>query len=347
LHLAVDLLFHRRVESANPTVLPTWSKIAAIVIGSAGALTYLFLMVIIVGHRRRRGFERVLFFLSLALFGCYAGELLLVNVRMHYSSGPSYTELFALLLIGTAGSFLPGLIKHVHRAFAATRPGAPSGPLSRGRIVWLYRPFVYLAGVLVFGISARGFSFPDRYISSVWLTLASFFIMMSVARGAMVGFQLAMPAGREFKPVSRNAIEPYFYRFLGWSELAIAILIMPCILYFALHAYSLSSSVCILILLLAGIVPGAAIVYAITAYDIFEISAQRNLVYAVSAAFLALIYLTVVRRVSAFGLSPFSLRKQPPQFCFLLHSHFLSRFSGSRTSFFCVARKSRYARCRP
>ena len=39
---------------------------------TVGALVYLFLLALIVGHRRPRLFERLLFFLMLSLFCCIA-----------------------------------------------------------------------------------------------------------------------------------------------------------------------------------------------------------------------------------------------------------------------------------
>jgi len=44
----------------------------------------LFWMVVILGYRRQRNFERVFFFLCLALFCFYAGSLLALNAQIHY-----------------------------------------------------------------------------------------------------------------------------------------------------------------------------------------------------------------------------------------------------------------------
>ena len=55
---------------------------------TAGALLYLFLLALIIGHRRPRRFERVLFFLILALFFFYSGALLAANAAIHYVIPP-------------------------------------------------------------------------------------------------------------------------------------------------------------------------------------------------------------------------------------------------------------------
>ena len=46
---------------------------------TAGTLVYLFLIALILGHRRPRLFERLLFFLVLALLAIYGGGLLQIN----------------------------------------------------------------------------------------------------------------------------------------------------------------------------------------------------------------------------------------------------------------------------
>ncbi len=52
-------------------------------------------------------------------------------------------------------------------------------------------------------------------------------------------------------------------------------------------------------LLLIGILPGAGLIYAIVRFNFLGMGVQKNLVYAISGAFLALLYLGAVRRVSA------------------------------------------------
>ena len=49
--------------------------------------------------------------------------------------------------------------------------------------------------------------------------------------------------------------------------------------------------------ILAGILPGALLIYFALRHNFLEYGAQRNLVYALSATFLALLYLALVRRV--------------------------------------------------
>jgi hypothetical protein len=55
------------LESPALTLVPSLFYIRLISL-TAGTLVYLFLLALILGHRRPRTFERVLFFLMLSLF---------------------------------------------------------------------------------------------------------------------------------------------------------------------------------------------------------------------------------------------------------------------------------------
>src|SRR5215469_17372140 len=62
---------------------------------TAGTLVYLFLIALILGHRRPRLLERLLFFLVLSLFLIYAGGLLQINAEIQYGTPPLATHLFS------------------------------------------------------------------------------------------------------------------------------------------------------------------------------------------------------------------------------------------------------------
>ena len=62
---------------------------------TAGTLLQLFWMVVILGYRRQRNFERVFFFLCLALFFFYGGSLLALNAQVYYSQPPALLTAFA------------------------------------------------------------------------------------------------------------------------------------------------------------------------------------------------------------------------------------------------------------
>src|SRR5260370_35643541 len=88
---------------------------------TAGTLLQLFWMVVILGYRRQRNFERVFFFLCLALFLFYAGSLLALNSHIHYLQPPVSINQSAIVIISTGLCMLPALLRHLHTEYAETR----------------------------------------------------------------------------------------------------------------------------------------------------------------------------------------------------------------------------------
>src|SRR6476660_6113718 len=88
---------------------------------TAGTLVQLFWMVVILGYRRQRNFERVFFFLCLALFLFYSGSLLVLNAQIHYSEPPVGLRGFAIAIIISGLCLFPALLLHMHMEFAETR----------------------------------------------------------------------------------------------------------------------------------------------------------------------------------------------------------------------------------
>src|SRR5215472_8736965 len=86
-----------------------------------GTLIQLFWMVVILGYRRQRNFERVFFFLCLALFLFYGGSLLELNAQIHYASPPVALQIFASVLLLVGAGMLPPLLVHLHLEYAETR----------------------------------------------------------------------------------------------------------------------------------------------------------------------------------------------------------------------------------
>src|SRR5580658_3141945 len=86
-----------------------------------GTLLALFWMVVILGYRRRRNFERVFFFVCLALFLFYSGSLLALNSQIYYPLPPIGLQEFAVAIITVGSCFLPALLMHLHVEFAETR----------------------------------------------------------------------------------------------------------------------------------------------------------------------------------------------------------------------------------
>ncbi len=72
---------------------------------AAGTLLQLFWMVVILGYRRQRNFERVFFFLCLAFFFFYSGSLLALNSQIYYPLPPAALNEFATCISPDSISF--------------------------------------------------------------------------------------------------------------------------------------------------------------------------------------------------------------------------------------------------
>jgi signal transduction histidine kinase len=255
---------------------------------TAGTLLQLFWIVLILGYRRPRSFERMLFFVGLALFLFYSGSLLALNAEIYYPVPPPALLSLAVTLVAAGLGFLPPLIVHVHAAYArATEEEA--APKWLGWLVGAaYLPVLYFA-ILVYPrlleSAESSLVWPGRSLGApygVWL-----------AASMLVGAYFE----RRFARQTSAPMERQFHRTLQVFLLVAA----P----FALAAYvivgprsvgpspALGTS-----LMLASLLPSALLAYFVLRYNFLQIGRQRNLVYAVSAAFLALLYLGAVRRVS-------------------------------------------------
>src|SRR5882724_11757634 len=86
---------------------------------TAGTLLMLFWMVVILGYRRQRNFERVFFFLCLSLFLFYGGSLLALNAQIYYVQPPPLLTTFAWTVLSAGLCFTPALLLHLHLEYAS------------------------------------------------------------------------------------------------------------------------------------------------------------------------------------------------------------------------------------
>jgi len=254
---------------------------------TAGTLVYLFLLALILGHRRPRFFERLLFFLVLSIFLIYAGGLLGINVFIQYVSPPYAAEVFSSILVASGLAFLPTLLVQVHIAYLQSIKGWRA-PRWVARLLWsLYgAPLVYAVGT--------EFVLRGEHHSSLLLHL-SYFSECAVV--TLIPATLAS-AGIEFATArsSTDSDERGFFRSLS----AVSLLI------FLSLAIGEGTATFLLLIgerpgiaaLVLGVLPGALLLYYAVRRNFLEYGAQRNLMYALPATFLALLYLALVRRVS-------------------------------------------------
>src|SRR5690242_11509478 len=110
-----------------------------------GTLLLLFWMVVILGYRRQRNFERVFFFLCLAFFLLYGGSLLALNSQIYYPRPPAGVEASAIVIISLGVSMSPALLLHLHMEYAETRGLLRVKAWKRGVLVFFYLVGLHLA----------------------------------------------------------------------------------------------------------------------------------------------------------------------------------------------------------
>src|SRR5208282_271974 len=136
---------------------------------TAGTLLQLFWMVVILGYRRQRNFERVFFFLCLALFLFYGGSLLAVNAQLYYVH-PSPALLSAAWLLLCLGLVpLPSLLLHLHAEYSDMRQQLRNRSHKHLLLVVAYLPLAYITFHLYQGaIGGLKFNFIAPITSLGW-----------------------------------------------------------------------------------------------------------------------------------------------------------------------------------
>jgi signal transduction histidine kinase len=254
---------------------------------TAGTLVYLFLIALILGHRRPRLFERLLFFLVLALLAIYGGGLLEINVRIQYSSAPEATVWLytGLMVLGTL--FLQPLVWHAHFEYARAVQKARLGWL-----IWAPTGLLYLLAlgeVIAIAVVSHhmGKSFGATLIDYGNSNLLEDWALCS---GLAAISQLLVTLGEKGRSAKALGI-----RLLSISCFALAALVVR-IAYTAASPFL--SELLTAAIIVAAVLPGALLIYYALEHNFLDFGAQRNLVYALSATVLALLYLALVHRIS-------------------------------------------------
>ena len=255
---------------------------------TAGTLLQLFWIVVILGYRRQRNFERVFFFLCLALFFFYGGSLLALNAQIYYFHPPALLTAFAKTILCAGLCMLPPLLIHLHLEYAETREFLQNRTAKRLVLLAAYVPVLYFA-LRVYPLLATmpGFDFliPGNALGrgyGVWLALA-----MLVSAGWELRFARKAP----------DVPQRWFHGLL------LVLFCAGAAMVFYLHILAgpfsaNSSAVLSSTLAFLAIIPSAVLIYLVQRFNFLQIGRQKNLVYAVSATFLALLYLSLVRRLS-------------------------------------------------
>jgi signal transduction histidine kinase len=252
-----------------------------------GTLIQLFWMVVILGYRRQRNFERVFFFLCLAFFLFYGGSLLALNSQVYYSNPPAGVQGFAIAIISAGLCMTPALLLHLHMEYAETRGLLQVKAWKRGVLALFYFAGLYLAFHRVPPLlQGGGFDFiaPGSSLGQ------GFAIVLVISLAWCAGWE------RRFATTTPDKAQRYFH----WTLMFffVAAMVATGILHLAPFGISLrTSEVFATVFSLMPIVPFMVLIDLVYRRNFLQIGRQKNLLYAVSATFLALLYLSLVRRV--------------------------------------------------
>src|SRR6266581_3093712 len=254
---------------------------------TAGTLLQLFLMVVILGYRRQRNFERVFFFLCLALFLFYGGSLLALNSQIYYPQPPAALHEFAIAIISTGLCMLPALLLHLHMEYAETRGLLKVKAWKRGVLFLFYAAGLHLAVQRIPSLledSHFNFLAPGSSLGE------GFAIVLALALAWCGGWE------RRFAATAPDKPQRYFHGalllfFVGAFLAVDGLHLAP----FRMDARTTEGLATVFSLL--PTLPFTALIYLLLRHNFLQICRQKNLLYAVSATFLALLYLSLVRRV--------------------------------------------------
>ena len=254
---------------------------------TAGTLVYLFLLALILGHRRPRLLERLLFFLCLSLFLIYSGGLLEINSIIQYGTPPDSTRAFYSILNSVGIAFLPAFLLHSHFAYAGYVRSRLIPRWCWG-LVWLSyaAPFIYGFGAVYLLRNLHVSGFP---IKLSWFAAGGAEALLpSTFFCILLDFSIAK--------LSRDLDVRKFFTLLGVISAFIFGALALREGFAKLRPMSGDANTTVIVVL--GVMPGALLLYYTVRRNFLEYGAQRNLMYALPVTFLALLYLALVRRVS-------------------------------------------------
>ena len=253
---------------------------------SLGALVHLFLMVLILGQRRLRRLEWLLFILTAALFMWNSGNLLALNVGLFYGVGPTLLSGLSRLIPFLGFLIAAPLVVHVHAEYTGRmRAGFPT----RLMVAAFYLPVIaapWLVGRLL------GHLYLDAAAAlRAYVPLLVTWMVAALAASALLNATYL-----------RRLPDAPARRFHAGLALIEAFLALGFLWVYVLHAaptvglggYAAS------FLMLVGVAPGVLVGYSTLRYNFLDLQVRRNLVYSLVAGFALLIYLNVIRRISGF-----------------------------------------------
>ena len=271
-----------------------WFLYLRLTLLTAGTLLPFFWMVVILGHRRQRNFERIFFFLCLALVCFFGSSLLALNAELHYAVAPDGLLLFAWLFLCLGLWFIPPLVMHIHVEYASIRQLVTAGKEKMAWLLIAWLPALLLSPRLLAAIkTTEGFRFESPsvrmgMIFQVWLVAA-------IILGAYWQWRFAR--------IAPDEEQRSFHSRLKWDLLGLSIWLALLFMWTrhvgteSTGSYPLAGFYSAMAIALV-LEPLIALIGRVQKFNFLQIGRQQNLIYAVFMVFLALLYLSFVRRAS-------------------------------------------------
>jgi signal transduction histidine kinase len=261
---------------------------AKLVVYTFGTLIHLFLMVLILGNRRLRRLEWLLFGLMAALFMWYSGNLLALNIGLYYGAGPAALSGFSCT-VSVLGFIAPiPLLVHAQAEYCAGFVPIRFG--QRLLVACFYLPVMFCPWIVGRLLSHLGVE--PLVALGAPVRLLVLWAVAALLLAASVNVYLN---------VQRRAVDPTLARFYGYIAGLQGFLALGWAIAYLPHALPPVGGLggyFVTGLMLAGILPSGLMGYSIFRYNFLDLRVQRNVVYSVAAIFGSLIYLNFMRRMS-------------------------------------------------
>ena len=263
-----------------------WLLYVRLMLLTAGTLLPFFWIVVILGYRRQRNFERVFFFLCLALTCFFGSSLLAMNAELYYGTPPRGLLRLAWTFLCLGLWFIPSLTVHLHAEYASIRELLPSRHRWALWLVAAYLPAAILGPKL-----------------SAALLIRSGFDSERPTHILGIGFQLWLVAAlavaaywqRRFFQVAPDQVQKSFHKNTSVLLSVLAAFLLVMVFLERMWGSETGTTLSPLLFLLA-LVPLGLLIGNVQRFNFLQIGRQRNLIYAVFMVFVALLYLSFVRR---------------------------------------------------
>ena len=260
-----------------------------LIVYTFGALVYLFLMVLILGNRRLKWLEWLLFGLVTALFMWNSGNLLAINAGLYYGVPPQILSMISRLIPFVGLILCAPLMVHFHSQYFEQLSGLS---LTRRVVAGVFYLPLAAAPWMIGRLLGQMRMDPMRALGGYWKFAVAWVVAALLASAAIN----SLVVRRRSEPDPRTL---RLHKFLAVLEAVLGLGFAWVYLARPLPVQN-SGGYVATILMLAAVVPGGLVGYSTFRYNFLNLRVQRNVAYSVAAIFAVLIYFNFMRRLSGF-----------------------------------------------